>query len=30
VYASVLEKWLGLPSSNALNGSFAPLPLFRA
>ena len=30
VYASVLEKWLGLPSSKALNGSFAPLPLFRA
>ncbi len=29
VYASVLEKWLRLPSSKPLSGAFAPLPLFR-
>jgi uncharacterized protein (DUF1501 family) len=30
VYASVLERWLGLSSSKPLGGPFAPLPLFRA
>jgi uncharacterized protein (DUF1501 family) len=30
VYASVLEKWLGISSSTALGGSFPPLPLLRA
>ena len=29
VYATVLEKWLGLPSREALGGPFEPLPLFR-
>jgi hypothetical protein len=29
VYATVLEKWLGLPSKEALGGPFEPLPLFR-
>ncbi len=29
VYATVLEDWLGLPSKNALNGSFERMPLFR-
>jgi uncharacterized protein (DUF1501 family) len=29
VYATVLEKWLGLPSNPALGGTFEPLPLFR-
>jgi uncharacterized protein (DUF1501 family) len=29
VYATVLEKWLGLPSREALGGAFEPLPLFR-
>jgi uncharacterized protein (DUF1501 family) len=30
VYASVLEGWLNIPSSNILGGSFAPLSLFRS
>jgi uncharacterized protein (DUF1501 family) len=29
VYASVLEDWLGVPSKDALGGSFERLPLFR-
>ncbi len=29
VYASVLERWLGLSSSKPLGGSFTSLPLFR-
>jgi uncharacterized protein (DUF1501 family) len=29
VYATILEDWLGLPSKNALNGTFEPMPLFR-
>jgi uncharacterized protein (DUF1501 family) len=29
VYASVLERWLGLPAKEALGGSFEPLTLFR-
>jgi uncharacterized protein (DUF1501 family) len=30
VYAALLEDWLGLSSTKALNGTFEPLPLFRA
>jgi uncharacterized protein (DUF1501 family) len=30
IYASVLEDWLALPSSDSLGGSFAKLSLFRA
>jgi hypothetical protein len=29
VYASVLEKWLGLPAKPARGGDFKSLPLFR-
>jgi len=29
VYASVLERWLGLPSRDALGAAFEPLPLVR-
>jgi uncharacterized protein (DUF1501 family) len=29
VYASVLEDWLGVPSKDALGGTFERLPLFR-
>ena len=29
VYATVLEGWLGLPSKEALGGTFEPLPLFH-
>jgi len=29
VYAAVLEHWLGLPSQEALGGTFGPLLLFR-
>jgi uncharacterized protein (DUF1501 family) len=29
VYASLLEDWLGLPTGEALGGSFAKLPLFN-
>ncbi len=29
VYAALLEDWLGLSSTKALNGTFEPLPLFR-
>jgi len=29
VYATVLEKWLGLPAKPALGATFEPLPLFR-
>jgi uncharacterized protein (DUF1501 family) len=29
VYATVLDRWLGLPSGPALGGRFEPLPLFR-
>jgi uncharacterized protein (DUF1501 family) len=30
VYATVLEQWLSLAAGSALNGSFDPLPVFRA
>jgi len=30
VYAGVLEGWLGLPSKEALSGTFAPLPVFQS
>jgi uncharacterized protein (DUF1501 family) len=30
VYATVLDKWLGLPSKPALGADFEPLPLFRS
>jgi uncharacterized protein (DUF1501 family) len=30
VYATVLERWLGLPSREALGGSFEPLPLLHS
>jgi uncharacterized protein (DUF1501 family) len=30
VYATILERWLGLPAEAALGGSFEPLPLFQA
>jgi uncharacterized protein (DUF1501 family) len=29
IYATVLEKWLGLPAREALGGPFASMPLFR-
>ncbi len=29
VYASVLDRWLGLPTTEVLNGTFEPIPLFR-
>ncbi len=29
VYATVLASWLGLPSNEALGGTFEPMPLFR-
>jgi uncharacterized protein (DUF1501 family) len=29
VYASVLEKWLSVPSNGILEGNYAPLPLFN-
>jgi uncharacterized protein (DUF1501 family) len=29
VYASILEDWLGVPSKDALGGTFERLPLFR-
>jgi uncharacterized protein (DUF1501 family) len=29
IYASVLEDWLGVPSKDALGGTFERLPLFR-
>jgi uncharacterized protein (DUF1501 family) len=29
VYATVLERWLGLPSKDALGGNFDPLPLLN-
>jgi len=30
VYATVLTSWLGLPSEDALGGTFEPMPLFRS
>jgi uncharacterized protein (DUF1501 family) len=30
VYATVLEKWLGLPAREPVGGTFEPLPLFGA
>jgi uncharacterized protein (DUF1501 family) len=30
VYATVLEKWWGVPSSGPLGGRFSPLPIIRA
>jgi uncharacterized protein (DUF1501 family) len=30
IYSTVLEDWLGLPSKDALGGTYGPLPLFRA
>ncbi len=27
VYATILERWLGLPSREALGGAFEPLPI---
>jgi uncharacterized protein (DUF1501 family) len=30
VYATVLERWLGIDSQSALNGAFEPLPLLKA
>jgi uncharacterized protein (DUF1501 family) len=29
IYAAILERWLGLPSREAIGGAFEPLPLFR-
>jgi uncharacterized protein (DUF1501 family) len=29
IYAAVLEDWLGVPSKDALGGTFERLPLFR-
>ena len=29
VYATILESWLGLPSTSALGGTFQPLPLLN-
>ncbi|HXX83443.1 MAG TPA: DUF1501 domain-containing protein [Casimicrobiaceae bacterium] len=30
LYATVLERWWGVPSAGPLNGRFAPLPMLRA
>jgi uncharacterized protein (DUF1501 family) len=30
VYATVLDRWWGVPSAGPLGGSFGPLPLLRA
>ncbi len=30
IYATVLERWWGVPSRNALGGSFRPVPFLRA
>jgi uncharacterized protein (DUF1501 family) len=30
VYATILDRWLGLPSGRALGGTFEPLPLLKA
>jgi uncharacterized protein (DUF1501 family) len=30
VYAAAIEHWLGLPSREALGGTFEPLPLFES
>jgi hypothetical protein len=29
VYATVLDRWWGVPSSGPLGGRFAPLPMLR-
>ena len=29
VYATVLERWWGVPSQSALGGRFAPVPFLR-
>jgi uncharacterized protein (DUF1501 family) len=30
VYATVLDRWWGVPSTGPLGGKFAPLPMLRA
>ena len=30
VYATILDRWLGLPSREILDGSFAPLSVLRS